>query len=44
MRFILKVLAFLGSAVLVCKLAQMLIDYLYETRGKRYISTDYFED
>lgn len=44
MKCFMKILAFLGGVVLLLKLVQMLIDYLYTTCDKRYISTENVED
>lgn len=39
MKCFLKIVALIGSALVLFKLAQIAIDYLYENYGKRYIQS-----
>lgn len=40
MKCFLKILGLVVAALLAAKLLQILIDYLYENYGKRYITTE----
>lgn len=40
MKCLLKVMCFVGGVILIAKLAQVAIDMLYDTYGKRYITTE----
>lgn len=40
MKLVMKILACIGGVILLAKLAQVLIDVLYESFGKRYISSE----
>lgn len=40
MKCVLKILCWVGGALVLLKLAQILVDVLYENCGKRYITTE----
>lgn len=39
MRFLLKLICLIGGAIAFLKVSEVVIDFLYETYGKRYITT-----
>ena len=43
MKVVMKILCFIGGALVLAKLAQVVIDMLYNNYGKRYITTDEVE-
>lgn len=40
MKVVMKILCFIGGALILAKLAQVAIDVLYNNYGKKYITTE----